>query len=70
MEKFSVILFFYLNYISSFFYPTKILLIITNNYKITILVENHFVLSAYIELFVCSEAVGIENLYFTKTEQE
>lgn len=43
------------------FYPTKILLITTNNYKITILVENYFALLAYVELFVSSEAVGIEN---------
>lgn len=44
-----------------FFNLTKILLITTNNYKITILVENYFALLAYVELFVSSEAVGIEN---------
>lgn len=67
MKQKSFLLFFYFNYISSF-YLTKILLI-TSDYNMTILVGNYFVVLGHVELFLSREAVGMENECFTKTEE-
>lgn len=68
MKQKSFLLFFYFNYISSF-YLTKILLIITSDYNMTILVGNYFVVLGHVELFLSREGVGIKNECFTKTEE-